>query len=268
MKTKYLIRNTVLQVLILNILFVCVSNGQVKYEDYFTSKSLRIDFHLAGNSNSTEVTIEQLKREPFWSGPVNNLIDPFNYGSYRVEVIDSASGNMIYSKGFSTLYQEWQTTAEAKVNTRSFFQVIRIPFPRSTVEFRLFARNKDQLFDQVFEKYINPNDYFITKEDPDIYSLNRIMYAGDPASHVDLVFLPEGYSAGEMEKFMKNTGENLIFGQWKPLLRTPEQIFRERVFIRIQYLIFHSIHLIFRDILPVMILNQLGMLQPMLLTII
>lgn len=204
MITKYLLQKKVLQVLILNMLFVCVSNGQIKYEDYFSSKSLRIDFHLAGNSNSTEVIIEQLKREPFWSGPVNNLIDPFNYGSYRLEVIDSVSGNMIYSKGFSTLYQEWQTTAEAKVNTRSFFQVIRIPFPRNTVEFRLFARNKNQLFNLVFKKFINPNDYFITKEDPDIYSLNRIIYAGDPASHVDLVFLPEGYSAGEMGKFMKD----------------------------------------------------------------
>ena len=71
-----------------------------------------------------------MKEEPFWAGSNTNLIDPFNYGNFRYEVFDDASDILIYSRGFSSLYQEWQTTAEAKTISRSFYEVATMPFPK------------------------------------------------------------------------------------------------------------------------------------------
>ena len=63
-----------------------------------------------------------MKEEPFWAGSDTNLIDPFNYGNFRYEVFDDATNILIYSRGFCSLYQEWQTTAEAKQSPEAFMK--------------------------------------------------------------------------------------------------------------------------------------------------
>ncbi len=113
------------------------SNAQIAFNEFFTDKTLRFDFMLAGNSEKTEVFPMGMKEEPFWGGSLINLTDKFNYGNFRYEVFDVASGKLIYSKGFCTLYQEWQTTAEAKKMNRSFYEVATFPFPKSNIKFVL-----------------------------------------------------------------------------------------------------------------------------------
>ena len=85
--------------------------AQNSFDRYFTDKVLRFDFLLAGNSQKTIVYPAGLKEEPFWEGSKKNLTDPFNYGNYKYEVFDESENTLIYSRGFCTLYQEWQSTA-------------------------------------------------------------------------------------------------------------------------------------------------------------
>ena len=63
-----------------------------------------------------------MKQEPFWGGSIQYLTDHFNSGNFKYEVFDHASNRLIYSRAFSSLYQEWQTTSEAKTS-RSFYEV-------------------------------------------------------------------------------------------------------------------------------------------------
>ncbi|MCU0462102.1 MAG: IgA Peptidase M64 [Bacteroidales bacterium] len=182
-------------------LLLTAAAGQSTFDKYFTSKVLRFDYMLAGNCEKTTVYPVGMKEEPFFGGSGTQLIDPFNYGNLKYEVFNSSDNALIYSRGFCTLFQEWQTTAEAKVMERSFYEVATMPFPRNKVRFVLSMRDKDGSFSKLYETEIDPSNYFIRKEKSVNVQVTKISFAGDPATNVDLVFISEGYTADEMTKF-------------------------------------------------------------------
>jgi hypothetical protein len=186
-------------VFILLISSVCFS--QVNFDDFFIKKTLRLDYVQAGDANSSVIYFEQMKCEPFWGGTVKNLLDKFNYGEYRICVNDLASGKLIYSRGYSTLFQEWQTSDEAKVLPRSFYETVVFPFPKKPVKVELQRRNRDGNLEKKFELTVNPDDYFIREEAPIKMDYKKVHDGGDPNSKVDIVIIPDGYTKDDMEKF-------------------------------------------------------------------
>lgn len=183
------------------LLLPLLAQAQLIFDDHFTDRTMRFDFILAGNSESTKVFPVSVNSEPFWGGSLQKLTDPFNYGNFRYEVFDAATGTLLYSKGFCTLYQEWQTTAEAKRIEKSFHEVATFPFPKNKVRFILSIRGRDGLFTRLYETEIDPASYFIINEKPDEALATRIYGSGDPHTSLDIAFLSEGYTKGEMEKF-------------------------------------------------------------------
>ena len=188
------------------ILTICTltSSGQTFFEKYFTDKVLRFDFILAGNSQKTEVYPGGMKEEPFFGGSHENLVDPFDYGNFKYEVFDATGNTLIYSRGFSTLFQEWQTTAEARTMQRSFYEVATMPYPRNKVRFILSIREKTGYFSKLYETVIDPTDHYIRKEKPVNTTVSRIYGPGDPRKCVDLAFVAEGYTADEIGKFRQD----------------------------------------------------------------
>jgi len=178
--------------------------GQVDFNQYFKNKSLRFDFLLGGNNKEVKVFPEQIKQEPYWGGSKTNLIDPFGYGTYRFRVFDLKSGQLIFSKGFSTLFQEWQTTPEAKRTDKTFYQAAIFPFPKNMVRLEIDARQWDGNFKTIFTTEIDPKNYFILKEPVHDFQTVNILDNGKPEKKVDLVILAEGYTASEMEKFVRD----------------------------------------------------------------
>ncbi len=175
--------------------------GQITFDKYFTGKVLRYDFMFSGNSRTTAVYPMEMKEEPYWAGSVKNLIDPFSYGNFRYEVFDEASNVLIYSRGFSSLYQEWQTTNEAKTVSRSFYEVATMPFPKNRIRFVISERKRDGSFSKLHETKIDPADYFIRKEKTVNVHSSEIHVGGDPGKSVDIAFIAEGYRADEMDNF-------------------------------------------------------------------
>ncbi len=175
------------------------------FDRWFSPKTLRIDYLLTGDANSETACFAGMKEEPYWGGPQRNLIDPFGYGTYRYTAYDSATKRLIFSRGFSTLFQEWKGTDEAKKMKRAFPMTSVLPFPKSTIRFviekRLFATNE---FELLFERFINPTDYFIIRESIHPVKFERIRDSGDPRTHVDVAFLAEGYTSLEMDKFLED----------------------------------------------------------------
>ncbi|HEN20888.1 MAG TPA: peptidase, partial [Desulfobacteraceae bacterium] len=143
----------------------------------------------------------EMKEEPFYGGSLKNLVDPFNYGNLRYEVHDLESGKLIYSRGYGSLFQEWQTTAEAKKMQRSFYEVLTFPFPKRDVKLVLRKYKKDGSLETIYEKTIDPADYFIRKEPVSKTGYTRI--AGKENYHraVDLVFIAEGYTEKKWVNF-------------------------------------------------------------------
>jgi hypothetical protein len=67
-----------------------------------------------GDANSEFFAMDEFLEEPYWAGSHLNLIDTFGYGKFQYRVYDLSTGRLIYSRGYSTLFSEWQTTLEAQ----------------------------------------------------------------------------------------------------------------------------------------------------------
>ncbi len=91
------------------IFFAYTGFAQVEYEQYFTDETMRVDFIFAGDATSEHIYLDEIKKEPFWGGSKTQLINPLDYGEYKIEVFDFKSNKMIYKSGFCTLYEEWKS---------------------------------------------------------------------------------------------------------------------------------------------------------------
>ena len=179
-----------------------VCNAQNEFDTFFVKKSLRIDFALTGNATTQQAAIQQLREEPVWGGPVKNLEDPFNYGGYYVNVYDAESGRKIYSRGFNTLFEEWRTTDQAKSETQAWNNSVSVPFPKKPVQIEICARDKaDMNFHPLLKQLVDPKSIFIDRSPLKKNKVVEIQSNGDSSNKADLVFLAEGYTEDEMDKF-------------------------------------------------------------------
>jgi hypothetical protein len=177
---------------------VCCSS----FENFFSDGTLRIDYYYAGNSGKTEIFFDELIKEPYWGGPKRLSEDKDDMGNIRYNVYDKAGGKLLFSRGTSTLFQEWQTTVEAKTVSRTMSATAVLPFPLSAVIFEIEERDfKTGLFSKIFSMDINPDDYFIRPELRVKCEWKKITDNGNPVDHVDIAFIAEGYTKEEKSKF-------------------------------------------------------------------
>jgi len=190
------------------LILVCLINctgylhAQLDFDTYFEHKSLRIDFALSGNKMEQRAALQQLREEPVWGGPVKNLIDPFEYGGYLIKVYDFQTNKLIYSRGFCTLFEEWRTTEQATKEIQSWTNTITVPYPKKSVVLEILAREKtDNQFYSLWKMELDPKSIYIDKSPLKNLKTEKLQYKGNTAEKVDLVFLPEGYTEAEMNKF-------------------------------------------------------------------
>ena len=213
----------IINILLVIFVFTLSGNAQIDFNNYFTQGSMRVDLILAGNATEKQVYLDEIKKEAFWGGPHEHLKDFFDYGEYRYEVRDKATGQLIFSRGFCTLFEEWQTTNEAKQVNRSFEQTVTFPYPIEAISFLVKARKRDGKFEELFSMDIDPANYFISPE-RDAVEVRKIFGEGAPESSVDLAFIAEGYTQEEMAKFLNDVKEMADY----ILSQTPFNKFRDR----------------------------------------
>ncbi len=185
---------------ILSIILFVNPSVKSQIDNIFTDGSLRIDFVLSGNNTETKAAIFELKKEPFWGGSPKSA-DVFNYGEFRVIVKDTLQNEVLYSRGFCTLFEEWQTTEEAMVVDKAFQQSILVPFPKHKVNIAIEKRTRDGEFYSLLEVNIDPDDYSIKKSAAPNVKYHKLVDNGDAKDCVDIVFVGDGYTKEEMDKF-------------------------------------------------------------------
>ncbi len=187
---------------IVSFLFPDEANTQT-VEKVDLSRSLRLDFIVSGTKNEQFAGLLRVKEEKYWSSPANALISPFNYGSYRIDVLDAADSTLIFRRGFSTLFEEWQSTNLPKLGPASFEQSFTIPYPKKEIITQLFYR-KGISFNLLAEWKINPNSDAVVREKAGV---DPVLIMGDEEyrNRLDLAFLADGYTADDFRKAKKDT---------------------------------------------------------------
>ena len=190
---------------------ISISNAATNFEKYFVDKTMRVDFFHTGTKGKQVISLDQVYEEPIvqpfnkkmWAGNTKNLLDTLNLGKYIAKVIDVKTNQLIYSRGFCSLYGEWETTGEAEKGIyRTFHESVLIPFPRNTVQFIIAVRDKENYFHDIFSTVIDPNSRFVSREGHDnIFKTGAVFKSGHPHNKVDLVILADGYSKKEMKLF-------------------------------------------------------------------
>jgi len=177
--------------------------AQVPFDDYFVDKSMRLDIYHVGDAKDEIVTIDHLCQEGIWPESRTHLIDPFNYGRYAVKVYDLASNRLIFSHGFDSMFGEYKTTTPALNGVKRVFErSVRIPYPKRPVLVVIEMRDKKNILHPLFNETVDPADYHIIQEATAagdfIYEAQK---SGDPHGKVDVVFIAEGYTPEDKDKF-------------------------------------------------------------------
>ncbi|MFY9153561.1 MAG: M64 family metallopeptidase [Prolixibacteraceae bacterium] len=181
-------------------ILIFVPQSEAKFSKLFENSTLRLDYYHCGNACTEKYYFDELIQEPFWGGSETNLIDEMAYGNHMLEVRLAETSELIYSKGFGTLFDEWQTTPEAKTTDCCYPESVIMPFPKEKIVVSISSRNKQGIFEKLFEHAVDPKSYFIKKEREKLPVFD-VVKSGDPAKKVDIVLLPEGYTEDQKEFF-------------------------------------------------------------------
>ncbi len=81
--------------------------------------TMRVDYVHSGNANTERFSVDGIYREGPWPGPSGPAEDPLGAGKYRFLVRTAGDGRLLYSRGFASIYGEWETTERgARIESR------------------------------------------------------------------------------------------------------------------------------------------------------
>ena len=165
--------------------------------------TMRVDYYHTGDASQEVFSLDRVSIEPLpWPGDPKQAIDSSNLGKYLFEVRDAKTKDLLYSRGFASIYGEWETTDEAKTVKRTFQESLRFPAPATPVSITLKKRDPKNVFQDIWTTTIDPADQFVDRSKPVAPApLITIQKTGDPETRVDFLILGDGYTAAEASKF-------------------------------------------------------------------
>ncbi|MES2016545.1 MAG: M64 family metallopeptidase [Pseudomonadota bacterium] len=165
--------------------------------------TVRVDYLHSGNALSEQYALEQVVIEPLpWPGNLAQNVDNTNRGQNMVEVVDAVTGDLLYSRGFSTIFSEWKSTEEANKMTRGFSESVRFPKQAKAVKVRVLRRDERNLFSVAWSVDIDADAQdVVRKQEAAPAKPIAIRVNGPSPAKVDLLILGDGYSGADMKKF-------------------------------------------------------------------
>jgi hypothetical protein len=168
--------------------------------------TMRLDYYHTGNATQEMFSVDRVALEPLpWPGNPQKNIDETNLGKYLFEVRDRTTNRLLYSRGFASIYGEWETTDEARSANRTFHESLRFPAPPAPVQIVLKKRDSNNAFREIWSTIVDPKDMFVdASRVASPGPLLEIQKSGDPSEKVDFLILGDGYTAAERSKFEKD----------------------------------------------------------------
>ena len=189
------------------ILCFCTSIGSFaqNFADYFQNKTLRVDYIFTGDATQQAIYLDELSQLPTWAGRQHHLSELPLEGNGQIIVKDLASKQCIYQTSFSSLFQEWLSTDEAKETAKGFENTFLLPYPKQPVEVEvtLYSPRKKRL--ATYKHIVRPDDILIHKRGVSHVTPHRYMLqSGNEKDCIDVAILAEGYTEKEMDIFYQD----------------------------------------------------------------
>lgn len=175
------------------------------FTDYFVDKTLRIDYLFTGNADKQEICLDALSSLPSWAGRKHHLAELPLQGNGQLVMKDAASGTVIYTTSFSSLFQEWLETDEARHTTKGFENTFLVPYPQKAAVIEITLLDPRRNIRATMTHQVNPDDILIQQKGvAHITPHKYLLKSGKTERCIDVAILAEGYTAQEMDTFYKD----------------------------------------------------------------
>ena len=130
-------------------------------------QTLRVDYIHSGNALNEQYALVRVLVEPLpWPGNPARPLDTTNRGVNLFEVVDPKTNRVLYSRGYSTVFGEWQTTEEAQKLSRGFEESLRFPMPDQPIRVRVLKRDDRNAFSVAWTLDVDPASTDIIRDVP------------------------------------------------------------------------------------------------------
>lgn len=202
-------------VVLLALLWSTSGQGQ-DFEKYFSDSTLRVDYILSGNLKSQSIAVDGMSRMPGWYGKRQNLTSFPVHGAATIDMRLAATGELIYSHTFSTLFQEWLDLDDAKLSPKAFECVELLPMPRDSVVVTVNLYNHRQQVTSSIEHKVYPTDITIVHKGEG-ENVPEYVVLNEPARSdkvINIAFVAEGYTQEQMDDYLVDCKKGVegIFG--------------------------------------------------------
>jgi hypothetical protein len=168
-------------------------------------RTIRVDYFHTGNATEEHFSLDGVVLEGRWPGPLNRTIDNTNLGKYFFEVMDQKTKRTLYSRGFASIYGEWELTAEAKTSWRTFHESLRFPEPDEPVQVIVKKRDRRNVFREIWSVAVDPASPSVDRTPPSArFKVWAVMKNGAPRDRADILLMGDGYTAAEIQKWHKD----------------------------------------------------------------
>ena len=189
---------------LLCLIAVASTRAQV-FADHFADKTLRVDYIFNGNASGQAICLDGLSALPTWAGRKHDLAELPLQGNGQIVMRNAASGKTIYTTSFSSLFQEWLETDEARNVTKGFENTFLLPYPLQPVEIEITLLDPRRNVRASMKHIVHPNDVLIEqKGNSHITPHKYLLHNDSPEKCIDVAILAEGYTLQEMQTFYED----------------------------------------------------------------
>lgn len=189
---------------LLCLIAVSSTRAQV-FADHFADKTLRVDYIFNGNASGQAICLDGLSTLPTWAGRKHHLAELPLQGNGQIIMRNAASGKTIYTTSFSSLFQEWLETDEARNVTKGFENTFLLPYPLQPVEIEITLLDPRRKVRASMKHIVHPNDVLIEqKGNSHITPHKYLLHNDSPEKSIDVAILAEGYTLQEMQAFYED----------------------------------------------------------------
>ena len=183
----------------------CLSASAQRFEDYFEDRTLRLDYTFSGDAQHQQIYVDEMISMPRWYGKRQRLNEVPLKGNGQIIVTSKADGEVIYRHSFSSLFQEWISTAESKHTQKSFENVFLVPYPKQPVDITVELYDYHNKVNAKMTHAVDPKDILIRKAGERLVTpYVTLQQAADTSRCIHVAYVAEGYQQHEMGTFLED----------------------------------------------------------------